>query len=119
MAITTDDMQQLLRDAVYVTVGLGVLTFQQVQSRSRELVEAFRTQFAASQSQAEELARAVEAQLRGVDDRVRVLEERFGATLDDVQSRLPDPAGEWFGKARQAADDARDQVRDRLSRRTA
>jgi uncharacterized protein YukE len=101
MAITTDDAQQVLQDAFYMTVGLGVLTFQQLQSRSRQLVEAFN------------------AQLSSAEDRVRLLEERYSAALDDVQSRLPDPAGEWFGKAREAADGARDQMHELMSRRAA
>jgi hypothetical protein len=115
MAIT-DDIQKMLTDAVYVTVGLGVLTVQQLQSRSRELVDAFRAQLGTGKTQAEDLVKAVEAQLRTVDDRVKVLEERFGAALDDVQSRLPEPAGDWFGKAREAADTARGQVRDLIAR---
>jgi hypothetical protein len=101
MAITTDDAQQVLQDAFYLTVGLGAVTFQQLQSRGRQLVEA------------------VNAQFSSVEDRVRLLEERYSAALDDVQSRLPDPASEWFGKAREAADGARDQIRERMSRRAA
>ena len=119
MAITTQDVQKLLQDAVYVTVGLGVLTAQQVQDRSHELVEAFRSQLGTGKVQAEELVKAVEAQLRTVDDRVQALEERFAATLDDVQARLPEPAGEWMSKAREAADTARGQVRDLLGRAAA
>jgi hypothetical protein len=112
----TKDVQKVLQDAVYLTVGFGVFTAQQVQERSRDLVEVFRAQLGSGKVQGEELVKAVEAQLRTVDDRVKVLEERLGAALDDVQARLPEPAGEWFGKARQVADSARDQVRDLVAR---
>jgi ElaB/YqjD/DUF883 family membrane-anchored ribosome-binding protein len=115
MAIT-DDLQKVLTDAFYVTVGLGVVTVQQLHDRSRELVEAFRDQLGAGKVQAEDLVKAVEAQLRTVDDRVKVLEERLGAALDDVQARLPEPAGDWFGRARDAAETARSQVRDLVAR---
>jgi hypothetical protein len=115
MAIT-DDLQKVLTDAFYVTVGLGVVTVQQLHDRSRELVEALRDQLGVGKVQAEDLVKAVEAQLRTVDDRVKVLEERLGAALDDVQARLPEPAGDWFGKARDAAESARSQVRDLVTR---
>jgi hypothetical protein len=116
MSFTTEDIQKVLRDAAYLTVGLGVFTVQQLETRSRDLAEALRSQLDSGRTQAEDLVKALETQLRGLDDRVKALEERFGATLDDVQSRLPEPAGEWLGKAREAADSARDQVRDLMSR---
>ncbi|HWC69127.1 MAG TPA: hypothetical protein VG478_13750 [Acidimicrobiales bacterium] len=88
---TTEKLKTFAEDAVHFTVGLGVYAAQQLQG-------------------------VVEPQVRALDDRVKALGERCGAALDDVQGRLPEPADEWFGKARQAADAARTQVRERVLR---
>lgn len=69
-----------LRDALYTTVGLGVLGVQQAQVRRRDLQR--------------ELARlAVE------------VEGRVDPVLDDVESRLPDDLRPLLAGARSAARD--------------
>jgi hypothetical protein len=55
-----DDVSHAAKDAAYVSVGLGVIAFQRLQVRRHELHKALGTV---------------------VGDRVKLLEERFGATL--------------------------------------
>jgi len=74
----TADVAAWLRDALYTTVGLGVLGVQQAQVRRRDLQK--------------ELARlAVE------------VEERVDPLLDDVEARLPDDLRPLLTQARSAA----------------
>ncbi len=78
----TPDVAAWLRDAVYTTVGLGILGVQQAQVRRRDLQR--------------DLARlAVE------------VEERVDPVLDDVEGRLPDDLRPLLAQARSAARDVR------------
>ena len=62
-APTLDDLSKTAKDALYVTVGLGVIAFQKAAVQRNELEKRLR-------SQREELAKLVE-------DRVKLVEERF------------------------------------------
>ena len=59
-----DDVTNAVKDAAYVSVGLGVIAFQRLQVRRNEL---------------NKLLGGVGAT---VGDRVKVVEERLGATFD-------------------------------------
>jgi hypothetical protein len=76
----TADMAGWLRDALYTTVGLGVLGIQQAQVRRREL-----------QRELGRLAAEVE--------------ERVDPVLDDVEARLSDDLRPLVSQARSAARD--------------
>jgi hypothetical protein len=62
-----------VRDAAYVTVGLGVIAVQQTEARRKELVHAIAERFDANRVQVEELLSTVETQLRKVEAQVREL----------------------------------------------
>jgi hypothetical protein len=63
-----------VRDAAYVTVGLGVLAVQQTEARRKELVQAIADRFETNKAQVEELFSSVEAQLRTVEAQLRKVE---------------------------------------------
>jgi hypothetical protein len=102
--LEADDVTKVLKDAAYVTVGLGVMAFQRVQVRRRALHERLNSQFG-------DLPKRVEDRRRTVEERLEHIEEQVDAILDRVESRLPDPARTASQQARTAAKDARTQLR--------
>ena len=61
-----DDVTNAVKDAAYVSVGLGVIAFQRLQVRRNELTTSG----------------SAEVRRQLVGDRVKVVEERLSATLD-------------------------------------
>ena len=70
-----DDVTNVVKDAAYVSVGLGVIAFQRMQVRRNELNKTMTEQAGTARSTLE----AVGALL---GDQVKVVEERLGAVLD-------------------------------------
>jgi hypothetical protein len=70
-----DEVTAVVKDAVFVTVGLGVIALQRVQVRRNELSKAIATQ-------AEEARGALDVVGGLVGERLKAIEERVGATLD-------------------------------------
>jgi len=70
-----EDVTDAVKDAAYVSVGLGVIAFQRLQVRRNELTKTL-------SGQAEEAKGALELVGTIVSDRVKLLEERFAAALD-------------------------------------
>lgn len=85
-AIDTDAATAALRDAVYLTVGLGVVAVEGAQARSRKLAAA-------------------------ADVRVDAVEARLEAVIDRLEGVLPEQAGHLVGQARDITRVARKQVR--------
>lgn len=100
-----------LRDAAYITIGFGVLTFQQAQVRRREIVASLSTRFGASKTQVDELLAKVEARLGSLDTRVDAFEAKLDVAVDKLEQRLPDQAAALLGQAHDVAKAARKQVR--------
>jgi hypothetical protein len=80
-----DDVSEMATDALHVTVGLGMLAFQRLQVRRRELRARLSTH-----------AEAVEA-----------IEERIDAALDSVEVLLPPRARDASRQLRAVAKRAR------------
>jgi hypothetical protein len=85
-----------LRDAAYIVIGMGVIGAQRAQVRREELTKQFN-----------EAIRQADARLAPVVDAVE-------AQFDTVVDRLPAPAKELIGPARQVGKDVRAQVRSRV-----
>jgi hypothetical protein len=85
-----------LRDATYVTIGFGVLAFQQAQVRRRELVTSLSERFGTTSSQMDELLASFEA--------------RLDTAVEKLGARLPEQAGSLLGQAHGAAKAARKQM---------
>lgn len=83
--IDTARARELVRDAGYVAIGLGVLTFQQAQVRRRELAA-----------------------------RLDTIEARLDDAVEQLEAKLPEPAGTVVGQAHELAKAARAQVRGLL-----
>jgi hypothetical protein len=63
-----DDLDEkvtgLAKDAVYITIGFGVLALQKTQVRRREVVSALGDRFDTTRDQVEEMVKTVEKQVR-------------------------------------------------------
>ena len=70
-----DDVANAAKDAAYVTVGLGVIAFQRFQVRRNELSKRLTDQTGDAQG-------ALEVVAALLNERVKAVEERLGATLD-------------------------------------
>jgi hypothetical protein len=70
-----DDVAAAMKDAAYVSVGLGVIAFQRLQVRRNELNKAI-------SAQAEEARGALGVVSALVGERLKAVEERMGATFD-------------------------------------
>jgi hypothetical protein len=70
-----DQVAATLKDAAYVTVGLGVIAVQRLQVRRQELAQAL-------SSQRDEAQGAFDVFTELVRERLTAVEERVGATFD-------------------------------------
>lgn len=69
-----DDVADAVKDAAYVSVGLGIIAFQRLQVRRAELAKALR-------EPGGEALGALESVGALVTDRLKMLEERVSAVL--------------------------------------
>jgi hypothetical protein len=70
-----DDLANTVKDAAYVSVGLGVIAFQRFQVRRQELSKALRGPVGEARGTLETVSALVA-------ERLKVAEERLSATLD-------------------------------------
>jgi chaperonin cofactor prefoldin len=106
--ITVDDVTKVLKDALYITVGAGVIGFQKVQVGRRELTKTLSAQLSEAKDRFE-----------AIENRLTTVEERYEALLDDIEARLPEQARDLFKQSRDRAKDARAQVRSVVGRTAA
>ncbi|MEO7572362.1 MAG: hypothetical protein ABIX10_07985 [Acidimicrobiales bacterium] len=70
-----DDVADAVKDATYVSVGLGVIAFQRLQVRRNELSKAF-------SGQADDAKGALGVVGTLVGERLKLVEERLGAARE-------------------------------------
>lgn len=70
-----DDLANAIKDATYVSIGLGVIAFQRLQVRRNELAKAI-------SGPAEEARDTLEVLGAVVGERVKLLEERVTSALN-------------------------------------
>lgn len=117
--LNSDTMTKALRDAFYVTVGLGVVTFQRAQVRRQELRKQLATQVQEAREQVTKLTGVVEDRVRTVEERLDALETEVERVLDTVEERLPEQARDVVRTAREAAKEYRGQLRSLAGRKAA
>jgi GTP1/Obg family GTP-binding protein len=96
------DLTKTLKDAAYVTVGLGVLAFQKAQVRRREVEQQVQTQLSETQKQVERLARDLQGRLEPV--------------IDQLTERLPGEVRTLVNQARDNAKGVQAQLRQLAAR---
>jgi chaperonin cofactor prefoldin len=105
--LNRDELTKIIRDTLYATVGVGVLTVQQLDQARRQLAERLSTPYGVGKHQVDQLVAVVEDQMSNLDARMKVLERQLDGLLDSVQQRLPEQAGDALAKARKAGAEAR------------
>ncbi|HRB03986.1 MAG TPA: hypothetical protein PLP26_11510, partial [Ilumatobacteraceae bacterium] len=70
-----------VRDAAYVTIGFGVLAFQQAQVRRREVVQNLADRFGTSKGQMDDMLKSVEAQIARFDARFDALDAKLDTAV--------------------------------------
>ena len=98
------DIPATLKDAAYVTVGLGVLAFQRAQVQRVELTKQARQEM-------DRLSGSVEDRLKTVEERLGGLQEQVERAIDDLGERLPEPAAGALRTALHTAKEAQVQLR--------
>ena len=111
-----DTVRNTLKDAFYVTVGLGVIAFQRAQVQRQELRKQLESQLGDARQQIEKAGKTVEDRVKVVEDRLEKVEDRFEKLVDQFEERLPDQARELVKQAREAAKEAQGQLRSLVSR---
>jgi DNA anti-recombination protein RmuC len=127
------DVTKTLKDAAYITIGMGVIAFQKAQVARNDLSRQFEGESAKLQAQVADVLRVVEAQVeeaRGtfqaqllvtqsqlqrlaadLEERLAPVAQDVEARLDEIEVRLPEQVQALVKQARQATRDAGWQIR--------
>jgi hypothetical protein len=105
----TRKITDALKDAAYVTIGFGVLSFQKAQVRRQELTKQLEAQIAAGRKNATELATQL-------DTYVAPLRSQLESGLSSVEELLPPQAQEALKSVREALVDQERFLRHRFGR---
>ncbi len=68
-----NDITKMLKDAVYVTVGLGVLAVQRAQVQREALRKQLTGQLGDAKSQLQSVSKLVDSRLQEVEERLQVV----------------------------------------------
>jgi hypothetical protein len=112
----TAEVTKVVKDAVYIGVGFGVLAFQKAQVQRQEMQKRFGSSMESGKAEWEKVGSRVEAQLKALETRLEELESRVDGALDQLQDKLPEQAKELMGQAREAVKNARQQVVELVKR---
>jgi ferritin-like metal-binding protein YciE len=96
------DVTKTLKDAAYVTVGLGVITFQKAQVRRQELRKQFETHIQGTRAQVEKLAKQIEGRVEPV--------------IDQLEEKLPGQAKAAVHETRKNVREAQEQLKSLVNR---
>lgn len=108
-----EDVAKTAKDAAYVAVGFGVLTFQKAQVRRRELVELARHQLQQLpnlEGQLTEVRAEFGRRVKDIDGRIDEIAGRVQAQFQPLEDRLPAPAQAVLGQAREAGSQLRHYI---------
>jgi len=109
--IQTEKLAAAARDALYLTVGLGVVAAEELRVRSRRLAAELDQRLASRKVRGEQLRQRLEVGIKRLDERADEIEARVEAAIDRFEARLPEQAGHLVGQARGITRVARQQVR--------
>ena len=98
------DVTKTVKDAAYVTVGLGVLAFQKAQVARRDLTKQVETQLNQTGEQVQKLSKKVEGRIQPV--------------IVQLEQTVPAQAKDLVKQARTAAETLQGQVLNRTNGRT-
>ena len=85
------DVRKVMTDAGYVTIGMGVLGYQQAQTRRRNLRGRLDAAGGCIDERAKDVRGRVEDQARAAVERVQELGGELGKRVEPLVDRLPEP----------------------------
>jgi isopropylmalate/homocitrate/citramalate synthase len=85
-----DQVGEYAKNALYMTIGLGVLAIEQVQVQRRQLVDWLSGQATELRGSLETMQSRIEDTVNAAEQRVTTFEEHAEALLTEVQGRLPE-----------------------------
>ena len=103
-----------LKDAAYVTIGLGVLGFQKAQVRRVELTKQLEEQVKTLEGQVAEGRKAVAGIAGQLEEIVGPVRSQIETQLDSIESALPASVAEVMKLARTVAQQTEQTVRKSL-----
>jgi ElaB/YqjD/DUF883 family membrane-anchored ribosome-binding protein len=112
------DLTNLFKDALYITVGFGVLATQKLQAQRGQLQQQVDARIEAGKVHFDKASQNFESQLSSLEKRLNALESRLDTALDKVETALPEQARDAMKQARDAAKTAREQVRGLVRSKT-
>ena len=95
LPVSPEQLVNLAKDAAYVALGFGVLSFQRAQVRRQEFTKV------------------VEARVGDLGHRLAEVEANVDETIERVARQLPEPASGVVTQLHSTAKSARSQVRSR------
>jgi hypothetical protein len=104
----------LARDAAYVAVGLGVLTFQRAQVQRVELQNLLSKDFSLDEhlnGVRTELSKGI----RQIDELLESATQFLETSLQPLEAQLPDTVSQLTTKAFEQAREVRSQIRQRVA----
>ncbi|GAC1595714.1 MAG: hypothetical protein NVS3B21_18990 [Acidimicrobiales bacterium] len=115
-----------LKDAAYVTIGLGVLGFQKAQVRRNELQKQIQTQVKSLETQVKgldvsvpEVRRSFADLAQQVEGYVAPVRSQIDSQIDAIEASLPPQVQEFVKQARAAIADNEASLRSHLGLVTA
>lgn len=108
------DVTKTLRDATYIAIGLGVISFQRAQVRRQELRSQLADQKSALDARAAEARALVSELVKQADSAIEPVLAAVEAQIDAVADRLPEQTKSLVAQTRVAGRDARTQFRSRV-----
>lgn len=112
--VDADKLVDVLRDAAYLTVGIGVLAFQKVQQVRTDVAAQLSNRFGSTNAQVDELKARIEQYFADLDERVSGIEGRIDQAVESIEGKLPEQAGQLLNQVHELGKSARQQVRERV-----
>ena len=103
-----------LKDAAYVTIGLGVLGFQKAQVRRNELTKQFEDQVKALEAQVPEVRRTVSGLASQLEGYAAPVRSQLEQQLNTLEATLPAQVQDLVKQARTVAHQTEETLRERL-----
>jgi hypothetical protein len=112
----TEGVTRTARDAAYVVVGLGVLGIQRAQVRRQELMKRLEDPKTVLEERLGGVRGEITKQVKAIDDALEQVIEQFEAGLEPIEERLPTQARDIAKQVHTYTREARDYVRNIVSK---
>ena len=107
-----ESVTDTVRDALYISIGAGVIAFQKLQVRRVELTKAVNAQIDDARGNAlgslesakdsfEGVSELVDQQTKVLEQRLSGIEDRFETVLARIEDKLPEQARDAVKQARE------------------